>query len=164
MLSQTADYALRATLVLARRRGEGPVRVERIAAATGAPRNYLSKTLHALTKAGIVASTRGPAGGFTLAVAPDALTLARVIECFDGPRPQSRCLLGTGPCDATRPCAAHHRWSAITQTNRASLAATTVADLLSGDAPLPPHHDDASSAAAPSLDVRTHAPAAVSAA
>ena len=164
MLSQTADYALRATLVLARRHGEGPVRVERIAAATGAPRNYLSKTLYALTKAGVVASTRGPAGGFTLAVAPDALTLARVIDCFDGPRVQSRCLLGTGPCDAARPCAAHHRWSAITQSSRASLAATTIADLLAGDAPLPAGPDDATTAAAPSPDVPTDPRAAASAA
>lgn len=137
MLSQTADHALRATLVLARHRGEGPVRVERIAAATGAPRNYLSKTLYALTKAGIVTSARGPAGGFTLAVAPEALTLARVIDCFDGPRVQTRCLLGTGPCDAARPCAAHQRWTTIAHTCRASLTATTVADLIAGDVPLP---------------------------
>ncbi|GLC23818.1 RrF2 family transcriptional regulator [Roseisolibacter agri] len=164
MLSLTADYALRATLVLARRHGEGPVRVERIAAATGAPRNYLSKTLHALTKAGIVTSARGPAGGFTLAVAPDALTLARVIDCFDGPRVQSRCLLGTGPCDAARPCAAHHRWTAIAHARRAPLTTTTVADLLAGDASLPAAPDDASTAAAPSPDVRTDPRAAASAA
>ena len=164
MLSQTADYALRATLVLARRHGEGPVRVERIAAATGAPRNYLSKTLHALGKAGIVSSARGPAGGFTLAVAPDALTLARVIDCFDGPRTQTRCLLGTGPCDPARPCAAHRRWTAIADARRAPLATTTVADLLAGDAPLPVVPDDASQAAAPSPDAGPAMRAAASAA
>jgi DNA-binding IscR family transcriptional regulator len=50
VLSQTADHALRAMLVLARRHGAGPVRTEEIAEATGAPRNYLSKTLRALAR------------------------------------------------------------------------------------------------------------------
>jgi Rrf2 family iron-sulfur cluster assembly transcriptional regulator len=157
MLSATADHALRATLVLARRYGAGPVRAEEIADATGAPRNYLSKTLYALVKAGLVTSARGPTGGFTLAVAPDALTLAQVIDCFDEPRAQTRCLLGTGPCNAVRPCVAHHRWSAISATQRAPLTTTTIADLL-GAVPAPQalhplhplHPDGASAAAAPS--------------
>lgn len=135
MLSHTADHAIRAVLVLARHHGAGPVRTEQIAAATGAPRNYLSKTLHALTRAGIVTSARGPTGGFTLAIAPDALTLARVIDCFDEPRPQTRCLLGTKPCDLARPCAAHHRWTAVKNARRAPLTETTVADLLAGTRP-----------------------------
>ena len=130
MLSHTSDYALRATLVLARRHGAGPVQTEEIAEATGAPRNYLSKTLHALVKAGIATSARGPRGGFTLAVPADALTLARVIDCFDEPRAHTRCLLGTGPCDAERACAAHHRWAAIAAARRTPLTTTTIADLL----------------------------------
>ncbi len=137
MLSNTADYALRAILVLARHYGHHggrPVRAEEIADATGAPRNYLSKTLHALARAGIVSSTRGPAGGFRLAVAPDRLTLARVIDLFDEPRTNSHCMLGDGPCDHRRPCAAHHGWSALTEARRAPLVETTFADLLGAPA------------------------------
>jgi Rrf2 family transcriptional regulator, iron-sulfur cluster assembly transcription factor len=135
VLSLTSDYALRAALVLARFHGRRPVRADEIADETGAPRNYLAKTLNALAKAGIVTSARGPQGGFTLAVAPGELSLARVIDCFDEPRPQTRCLLGTAPCDPTRPCAAHHCWTAITAARREPLAATTVADLLGGRVP-----------------------------
>ena len=130
MLSLTSDYALRATLVLARRHGAGPVQTEEIAEATGAPRNYLGKTLHALVKAGIATSTRGPRGGFTLAVRPDALTIAHVVDCFDEPRPHTRCLLGTGACDPARACVAHHRWTAIAAARRTPLTTTTIADLL----------------------------------
>ena len=135
MLSHTSDYALRATLLLARHRRR-PLRAEEIASAIGAPRNYLGKTLNALAKAGIVRSARGPLGGFTLAIDPEGLTLARVIDCFDEPRPQSRCMLGAAPCDPAHPCAAHHCWTAITAARREPLATTTVADLLRGQ-PLP---------------------------
>ena len=135
MLSNTADYAIRALLVLARQNGAW-ARADQIADATGAPRNYLAKTLNALAKAGIVTSARGPQGGFALAVAPAELTLARVIELFDEPRPRPCCMLGNGPCDPDRPCAAHHRWMAITAARRAPLASTTIADLVGSARPL----------------------------
>jgi len=130
MLSSTSDYALRAILVLAQAEPGRPMRADEIARATGAPANYLAKTLNALAKAGIVTSARGPLGGFTLAVAADELTIARIVDCFDEPRPSTQCLLGTGPCDGRHPCLAHARWTAVQQTRRAALADTTVADLV----------------------------------
>jgi Rrf2 family protein len=130
MLSATADHAIRAILVLARADGR-LVRADEIAEATGAPQNYLAKTLNALAKSGLVTSARGPTGGFALAVPADSLTLARVVDLFDTPRPQSRCLLGSVPCDPRRPCAAHERWTAVMHARREPLATTTVADLLS---------------------------------
>jgi Rrf2 family protein len=136
VLSHTADYALRAILLLARQADGRPLRAEAVADAIGAPRNYLAKTLNALARAGLVASARGPQGGFRLAVAPDALTLGRIVDLFDEPRPHGRCLLGARPCDPARPCAAHERWTAITAARRAPLDGTTVAELL-GDRELP---------------------------
>jgi Rrf2 family protein len=130
MLSATADSALRAVLILARAHGGAPVPAHEIARMTGAPANYLAKTLNALAKAGIVTSARGPQGGFTLATAPDALTLADVVDCFEGPRPSPRCLLGAGPCDPAHPCAAHDAWTAVLHARRTPLATTTFADLL----------------------------------
>jgi Rrf2 family protein len=134
VLSNTSDYALRAVLVIAREYQQRTLRADEIAASTGAPRNYLAKTLNALAKAGVLTSARGPQGGFTLAVAPEQLTLARVIDCFETRKPHTRCMLGGGPCDPERPCAAHGKWSMITKSRREPLATTTVADLL-GAAP-----------------------------
>jgi Rrf2 family protein len=106
------------------------MRADEIARATGAPANYLGKTMNLLAKAGIVTSARGPQGGFALAVPADELSVARIIDCFDEPRPHSRCLLGTVPCDPQHPCAAHHRWNEVMAVRRAALATTTIADLL----------------------------------
>jgi Rrf2 family protein len=130
MLSSTSDYAVRAILALAQADTGRPMRADEIARATGAPANYLAKTLNALGKAGIVTSARGPRGGFTLALPADELTLARIVDCFDDARPATQCLLGTRACDARHPCRAHERWTAVQQSRRAALADTTVADLL----------------------------------
>jgi Rrf2 family protein len=130
MLSTTADYALRALLLLGRRRGEGPVRADEIAEAIGAPQNYLAKTLNALAKAGLVSSSRGPAGGFVLTVPPSAISLAQIIDCFEEPRPHTRCLLGNRPCNRDEPCSAHARWTEIRHDQRMSFTSTSLADLL----------------------------------
>ena len=135
MLSATSDHAVRAILVLGRAYGQRPVRADEIAEAIGAPRNYLAKTLNALAKAGLVESARGPQGGFTLAIRPDELTLARVVDCFDEPRPQTKCLLGNAPCDRLRPYTAYARWTEITHARRAPLDTTTIASLLGDRAP-----------------------------
>jgi Rrf2 family iron-sulfur cluster assembly transcriptional regulator len=140
MLSSTSDYALRAILVLAQATDGRPLRAEEIARATGSPANYLAKTLNALAKAGLVTSARGPFGGFTLAVPAGELSLARIVDCFDEARPQTRCLLGSVPCDPRHPCAAHHRWTAVKNARRAALAETTVADLLGAPVVTPLQH------------------------
>lgn len=135
MFSRTTDYALRALLVLARAHGHGPLHADAIAEATGSPRNYLSKVLNALAKEGVVRSARGPAGGFTLARAPASITVAELVDVFEHEHEHERCILGTAPCNATRPCAAHHRWSAVRAAQRAPLEATSLSDLLGGTAP-----------------------------
>ena len=140
MLSSTSDYALRAILVLAQATDGRPLRADQIARATASPANYLAKTLNALAKAGLVHSTRGPFGGFVLAIPAAELSLAQIIDCFDEPRPQTRCLLGNAPCDSRKPCSAHQRWTAVKDARRAALADTTVADLLGSSAASPKPH------------------------
>lgn len=129
MLSQTAEYALRAVLHLAREGSEGPVRVDDIARALDVPRNYLSKILHVLARAGLLASTRGPHGGFELASSPSELTLADVVEEFDALQERGACLLGRDRCDDRNPCPAHHRWTEVSETVLDFFRNTTVAEL-----------------------------------
>ena len=143
LLPQTAEYALRAVIHIAARQRAVPgalVRVPDIAHAVDVPRNYLSKTLHQLARAGVLASSRGPAGGFRLAVPAAALTFERVIGVF-GEQPHGRrCLLGTGPCGANPACPVHARWKPVAGTVTAYFATTTIADALdgAGGAPFPP--------------------------
>jgi len=134
VLSRTAEYALRALLVLAQQELGKPLPTDVIAVMTGTPANYLGKTLYALMKAGILRSTRGPSGGFALATDPAALTIAQIVDVFSEPSRAPRCLLGTGLCDSSRPCDAHHNWKRVTTAAREPLRTTTIADLLGGRA------------------------------
>ena len=129
-LPQTVEYAIRAVLHIAAHDGRGAVRVSDAAASLRVPQNYLSKTLHQLARAGVLASTRGPSGGFRLAQPAEHLTLDQIISPFastDG----HRCLLGSGVCGETPGCVVHAHWAPIKAQMREFFSATTVADLLS---------------------------------
>jgi Rrf2 family protein len=136
MISRTAEYALRAVLYLARVEDRRPVPVDDVAAALGAPRNYLSKTLNELARMGVVSSMRGPAGGFWLRADPDTLTVAELTERFDETRTTGMCLLGGRPCDEAHPCGAHQLWSAAQEAARASIANLTISQLVSKAPPV----------------------------
>jgi len=131
-LNSTAQNALRAVLFIARHDADGPVRVEDVAAALGCPRNYLSKTLYALTRAGILRSARGPKGGFQLVDPPDRLALARIVSPFE-PAGERRCLMGRADCGDAHPCPLHHRWSRAAAVVEDFFGQTTIGDLLQQD-------------------------------
>lgn len=135
MLSHSAAYALRAVVHLAAHGGRGPLQADAVARDLGTPRNYMSKVLHALTRAGVLTSVRGPHGGFALAVPAAALTLDRVVEPFAAPSQGVGCLLGAdacadGRCGVRGVCAAHARWVGIAQAIRGFFVTTTVAALV----------------------------------
>ncbi len=110
MLSNTAEYALRAMIYLGKREGTERVRVEEIAEALDVPRNYLSKILHTLVKEGVLRSVRGPRGGFELAVPTESVSLFDVVEPFQDIEARRTCLLGRKECSDQNPCSVHHRW------------------------------------------------------
>lgn len=134
MLSQTAEYALRAVVHLAERDDGDPVSVDAIAAALSLPRNYLSKTLHTLARQGVLASTRGPRGGFRLAIPAERLTLFEVVTPFDDLEARRQCLLGRARCSDESPCPAHGRWKEVAEQVAAFFRETTVADLIADGA------------------------------
>ena len=128
MLSQTVEYALRATLFVAQSHPQ-PLPVGDIADAVDAPPGYLAKILGQLARAGILESSRGPGGGFRIATHPNALMLADIVQAIDGAE-ERRCLLGNGRCGENPSCTAHARWAPIANQMDAFFGKTTLADLL----------------------------------
>jgi Rrf2 family iron-sulfur cluster assembly transcriptional regulator len=114
LLSQTGKYALRAAIFLAERGGDAVVPVGEIAEALDVPRNYLSKILNQLVRGGVLASVRGPRGGFRLAEGALELPLARILAPVD-PVGDRRCLLGRPECTDADPCPLHARWRELAE-------------------------------------------------
>jgi Rrf2 family protein len=132
MLTRTAEHALRALLFLAQQPAGVLVPANRIAQATGAPANYLAKTLQGLAAAGLVRGTRGREGGYALARPAGSITVGQVIAAFDTPPVSERCLLGDRPCASDGPCAAHGRWQHARGAALQAMRSVRIQDLLAG--------------------------------
>lgn len=132
MLTKTAEHALRALLFLAQQPEGMLVPANRIAQATGAPANYLAKTLQGLAAAGLVRGTRGREGGYVLLRPASAITVGQVIAAFDTPSEADRCLLGDRACAAATPCAAHGRWQSARGAALRAMRSVRIQDLLAG--------------------------------
>jgi len=96
-----AEYGVICALHLARRAGEGLVSGREIAEREKLPPDYAEQILLRLRRAGIVASTRGARGGYTLARSAEAITLREILaaselvtfdlHCDSHPVDEARC-------------------------------------------------------------------------
>lgn len=131
MISQTAEYALRAAVHLAEN-DDRPLTGQAVSAATAVPPTYLLKILAQLTRAGLVRSQRGPAGGFALARPASRITPFDVIAAVDPIPALDRCPLGIAG-HAGRLCPLHARLQRAMTLMHDALKETTLYDLRGSD-------------------------------
>ena len=142
MISQSADYSLRAVLCLAAAQPREPaLTTHQIAERANVPAGYLSKIMQALVRARMVTSQRGLNGGFSLAVAPDRLTLLDIVSVVEPSRRIVQCPLGRAEA-APNLCSLHRRLDAATAGVERMLRDTTIAQVLAESLgpPLCNHH------------------------
>lgn len=101
------------------------------------PSAYLSKQLKTLVRAGLLAATTGPRGGFRLARPAGEITLLQIVEAVDGSSAPYECReirqQGRGalpPEDCRDTCVLARKMAEAHQAWRASLAGVTLADIL----------------------------------
>ena len=105
-LTRKGEYALRAMIVLARRHGAGPIRIQEVATAERIPRKFLEQILLELRHAGLVHSKRGAGGGYYLARGPETISFAEIVRTIDGPLAPLSCVSSHAPerCDHQETC------------------------------------------------------------
>jgi Rrf2 family protein len=84
-LTRAASYAFHAIAYLAGQDHKLPVPSHIIAQAQGIPERFLLKVLKPLVSVRILASIKGPNGGYRLTKAPREFTVLDVVEAVDGP-------------------------------------------------------------------------------
>ena len=127
MISQTAEYALRAIVYLADQ--DGPQTTHQIAQTTRVPAGYLSKVMQSLARAGLVHSQRGLHGGFTLLKKADELTVWEVVDAVDPIQRIRSCPLGLKAHGANL-CPMHRRLDDAAALVEDAFRNSTVQELL----------------------------------
>lgn len=131
MFSKTCEYGMRAMIYIAKCSAEGfMVGVEEISKETNTPRHFVSKILQSLAKENLVASAKGPRGGFYLL--PKKVTLADVVIALEGRNFFTGCALGLARCSEKNPCPMHHKFTFIRNELTKTLEESTLTELISG--------------------------------
>jgi Rrf2 family protein len=128
MISQTAEYALRAAAFLGEREGAAR-KADEIAESTRVPASYLHKVLAALCRARLVKSRRGPRGGFMLTRPIDDISALDVILAVEPWNRMDTCPLGK-PEHEQRLCPLHERLARVQAQAEDSFRRSTLRDLI----------------------------------
>jgi Rrf2 family protein len=133
-LSGGVEWALHCCVVLTT--AAEPVPAARLAELHDVSSSYLAKQMQALSRAGLVHSAQGKAGGYVLTRRPEEITLLDVVQAVDGPRPAFVCTeirqrgpFATAPEDCVRACPIARAMAGAEAAWRGALEAVTIADL-----------------------------------
>jgi len=117
MFSKATEYALRATIYIARKSSEeNKIGIEEISKAIDSPRSFTAKILQSLTRDNkIVSSVRGPNGGFYITEKAKKLPVKSVLEAMGEDEVLEKCVLGLKKCSEVQPCPMHAQYKSIKQ-------------------------------------------------
>ena len=130
--TKRTDYAIRALIHLAQRKGER-VKAADIGAAMEIPTGFLQQVLRELQRSDIVNAQVSRNGGYALSRPAGKISLLEVIETLEGPVTTGQCALRDGPCHWDEVCALHWAWSSARQALADRLAEVSIASVADDD-------------------------------
>jgi len=134
-LSTKCRYGARAMLEIARNHSKGvSTKRKDITAHQGIPSSYLENILIDLRDKGLVTTIRGPKGGFSLARAPEQITMFDIIQALRGTDALSaECLDENFDCNKQEGCITRQVWSAMQKAQDQVLLGITLKTLILSD-------------------------------
>ncbi len=129
-LSTKGRYAVTAMFDIALHHQAGPVSLSDIAERQGISLSYLEQLFTRLRKQGLVKSTRGPGGGYSLAVDSEQIAIADVIDAVDESVDTTRCR-GKADCQNHQRCLTHDLWENLSGEIRSYLSNISLAQAVS---------------------------------
>jgi Rrf2 family protein len=117
IFSKKCEYGMQAVLYLAAQQKGTLISAEEISKVLKIPREFISKILQSLKESGMISSSKGKSGGFSLAKPASRIKLIDVVAAIDGLDMFDSCVLGFPECSPTHPCPVHDTWGTLrTQT------------------------------------------------
>lgn len=129
-ITRQADYALRATVEVARMEFGDRAPTAIIAERQRIPLPFLAKIVSQLVVRGILEATRGASGGVSLARPAETITMLEIIEAIDGPITINRCTRDPAVCEMSATCPFCEIFTEAQQQLVSQLSHTSLAELV----------------------------------
>jgi FeS assembly SUF system regulator len=130
-LSHLADYAVVLMTAAARRPAGARLSATELASETGVPLPTTQKLMGQLAGCGLLTSVRGAGGGFALARAAEAISLADIVEAVEGPIAMTVCSgqEGVSDCALDAHCRVKPHMGVVGNAVRGALGAVSLTEL-----------------------------------
>ena len=128
-LSKKADYALMAVRHLALTSGPSSASAREIAEQYDIPIELMAKVLQRLVRAGLLLSTQGTRGGYTLSRPSVTISVADVIQAIDGPFTITACSTEKNDCEQYSKCSIRDPLWQIRERIAVTLGTVSIAEM-----------------------------------
>jgi Rrf2 family iron-sulfur cluster assembly transcriptional regulator len=128
-LTTKGRFAVTAMIDLAQRQANGPVTLAGISERQKISLSYLEQLFGKLRRHKIVASVRGPGGGYRLARGMNEVSVADIIAAVDEPLDATNCG-GRENCQDEQRCMTHDLWTNLNKRMHEYLASVSLLDLV----------------------------------
>ena len=133
-LTTKGRFAVTAMVDLAARSGHGPVTLASISERQKISLSYLEQLFGKLRKHDVVASVRGPGGGYCLSRPANKISISDIIVAVDESLDASQCH-GMGNCNDDKQCITHDLWMGLNKTISTYLESVTLHQLVTNQVP-----------------------------
>jgi Rrf2 family iron-sulfur cluster assembly transcriptional regulator len=130
-LTTKGRFAVTAMVDLAARGGNGPVTLAGISERQKISLSYLEQLFGKLRKNNVVASVRGPGGGYCLARPANKIAIVDIIVAVDEPLDATNCHI-MGNCQDGKPCMTHDLWMGLNEKIHEYLKGVNLQQLVDG--------------------------------
>jgi Rrf2 family protein len=131
ILSKSFGYALRGILYIAKMQDERrKIQIDEIAGNLSVPKHFLGKIMQQTVKKGLLKSTKGPDGGFSIVDKTLSTPLIKLVEMTERMDQFNICILKLKYCNGINPCPLHTEMEEIRTKFLTVLTETTIGDLL----------------------------------
>ncbi len=128
-LTSKGRYAVTATLDIALHNQQQAVSLAEISERQQISLSYLEQLFSKLRKHGIVASVRGPGGGYKLNLPPEEISVAMIINAVNENIQATKCF-GNSNCKSGIRCLTHTLWTELSNRIEEFLSEITLASLV----------------------------------
>lgn len=134
-ITSKSRYAMKVMLDVAKYAQEGVVRRKEISVRQGVPLEYLDQILLRLRRAGLLASSRGPLGGYQLAKKEASVSAWDIFAAVEDSLYPVSCVNPHTQCHHQGGCDAQSAWGKVFQAMYKPLSQLSLADLKDQDMP-----------------------------
>jgi Rrf2 family transcriptional regulator, cysteine metabolism repressor len=132
-VSSKAHYGLRMMTEFAKGYERGPLSIAEVARTEHLPVAYLEQLAAQLRRGGLVDSTRGVHGGYSLSRSPEQISVLDVVRVVEGEVSPVECVAHdyvSGTCIREGECASRGLWQRLKKSIDTVLSQTTLAELI----------------------------------